>query len=800
MVGLDGYFFLRYILFSMVFCGMLAVPFMAVLIPLHITGGNSTKSASLLELVSSSNIAESMKIRHVAHVVLCAFGTVLALLLFNYELNQYFRIRGRCILSRESIPGTTSTLLIKGLHPKYLEEGNLINFFSGLNQSDSSIVSRVWYNRDYSRLRRMFDSRTRILHKLERQELWLVETCLGTDESHKTHGHNNNKDSAIVGNRWQEFLQFNDLELMRGKKGTMFSWLKGELNRLNSQILITQNQADSLPLNASCFVQFDHKLSCFIASRSLGVGGFRAPGTHVFDKIHPADIIWDNLAVAGYPQLLLHGIATFLNYLFIFGWTFPVALVSMLTQVELMSQWMPQIQWLVHVPQVAGFISNMISPLIVSGLTSQVPTIFRALARMKGFPTNTLVEMDVQKHLFLFMFFQLFVIATLATGLPSLLYKVMLNTSEGAITLAGSLPKASTFFVSYVMASCLTTSGNVLMQSVHLLTHMWLKRTARTPRQKFDAIYRYTKPNWGSLYPLATNVCAIGIAYALISPLILPSCIIGLAALYLAFKYCILYCYVPRCMADGDYYPRAIFQLFSGIYCQQIALLGTLLVSQQPWLAAITVVISIFTGVAHFRLKQRSSDMMARIPLDRDDVDLEAQTHAVSTFSRTQRDRAQYTPHTDAARQFDRESISSENPALTGRTLPSCPPSPCTPGTVHSVASDTTLVDEHGDASHQAGSLTVNLSLFDSLALDYGNLSYAQKSSVLAQLFVHPLRKAPRPCVWIPADIKGVASDQVAEMQNQFTDLRASCQGAEITKDGAILVASAPPDVDLKLP
>ena len=777
IVGLDGYFFLRHIIFVILICAIIAVPSMSVLIPLHVIGnGNENMSTSLLEKISLSNIQEQNKIRHVAHVVLSAFSMCLSLFLFDRELTTYFRIKADCMFSRDEIPGSTSTLLVKGLYPEYLQEKQLVSFFSDAGPNSNNI-KKVWYNRDYSALRKLAQNRERIVNKLETQEMWLLEKSMGIGKTNLGDYRNNNKDSKIVGNLWREYLQKEDLDRMKGKKGTLFTWLKGELSRLNSQIHLLQSQSESLPLTASCFIQFKDKLSCFIASRSLGIGRHITPGTHVFDKIHPADVIWNNLTVAGWIQNFFHTSATALNYLFIFGWTFPVALISMFTQAELMSQWMPQVQWLVHVPQMSNVFSSMISPLLVSALTSQVPRMFRALARLKGFPTNTLVEMDVQKHLFLFMFFQLFVIATLATGLPSLLQKILLNTNEGAITLASSLPRASTFFITYVIANNLTASGSVLLQTSQLSSYCWLKYFAKTPREHFNAIYRCATPEWGSIYPLATNTCSIGIAYALITPLILPSVIIGLLAMYIAYKYCILYCYIPRCMADGDYYPRAIFQLFSGFYCQQIALLGTLLVSQQPILAGMMVLILVLTGIGHYTLKQKFQDMKTRIPLKINKVDDEALHHLNLSEGSTKNGSFAAAEYESALTSRDDES-SARNSIYV----------PSTPDSVFSTTSEATLVNDKAV-----------IDIFGSIAQQFENLSSIQKSFVSSQFFEHPLSRLSRPCVWIPKDKNGVALDQVDEMQRLFPNLRASCHGAEMSPDGTFVITSPPPDVDITI-
>lgn len=849
--GLDAYFFLRYIIVVMILCGCSAIPLLLVLLPIHLTGNR--EGVTGLDKLSTLNISDDQKSRHLAHLILCVLCTLGSLMFFKSELDTYFRMRASHLLKQEDTPGSASTLLVKGLSRNCKSEKDIQNLFAGLSgtpasQGSDPLIKRVWFNKDYSTLHELVAKRARIVQKLEVLELWVVERCLGVGEpAEMQHRQNGNKDAMITGNLWREYMSEIDLVLMNGSVGSKLTFLKSELNRLNSQIFQMQSQDDLFPAADSCFVQFNNKLSSFIASRSINTGVSSNPANKVFDRVHPADIIWSNLNTESLSHKISLWGATVLNFVFVFGWAAPIATVTIMTQAEVMSEWMPKVHWLVQSPRVTQIMSSVLTPLMVSCLTCMVPVIFRFLARMKGFPTRTRVEMDVQKYLFLFMFFQLFLIVTLATGLPGLILKTLVNTSEGAITLANSLPKATSFFISYLMASCLTTGGNTLLQSQQLFIALWSYKQARTPRQKLRNHCRYSTIYWGSVFPTVTNVGAIAIAYALISPIILLSAVVGLAVLYVAFKYRILYCYVPRCVADGDYYPKAIFQLFSGFYCQQVALLGTLLVSRQLELAVVAALLIIITIVSQHYLQRMFLDMNARIPLRSAHYDVETGCVGSPIAKKWEA----------PGRPNKKDSIGvHESPYPSQKGSPQYPKKPsgvskvATSSFVESPQSPSTLCedvspDEHVSNSpqspvdlenanfpgncletsysaalaslrsnvtnHSLGSTWENsdiqgaasvavqetwMGLFDALTSDFNNLTLGQQEHIKAQLFEHPDKRLQRPCIWLPRDWKGVAQDQVREMQTSFTDIRSSCSGSEINSGGVIVVCQPPADFD----
>lgn len=752
-VGLDAYFFLRHLIVIDALLGILASLTIPILIPIHLTGGRSPETVPFqyaMDIISINNITADNKSRYTAHLIMCVLATLICCTIFYKEIHEFHHIRSKYQVFNYN-PRSSTTILVKGLFPEYQSERAIRNFLDGIPGS----VQSIWFNHQNDKLHKMVVEQRRLRNKLEECEMSLIRACNSSCVEHA--------DSEVVGMLWRAYIPENTslvrqhasqfVARLRQKfpalnfeeenlNPTKYHRLKSRLSKLSMEVqnFLAEYRQNSQPSN-SCFIQFDSNVTRFMAFRSVGTAlqGHQRLGKEYYDKVYPADIIWTNLNTPTWQAFGLHCVAVLLDFSVILGWALPMAVVSLLTQLDIIVQVVPQLQWLLQVPWLPKIMTSVVSPIALSFLTSQVPTIFRALANLKGFPTRTMVEMDVQKYLFIFMYLQLFLIVTLAAGLPGFLLSSLLSTSEGAVTLASSLPKATNFFISYLVANTFTTAGNLLLQPWALISYMIKWWRIKTPRQKFEFACVFPEFDWGSMFPTITNIAAITLAYALVSPVILLVSIIGISLLFVTSKYRILYRFVPRSTTDGDFYPRAIFQLFSGLYCQQVALFGTLLIAQLPYHSVCAALIILCTILFHHHLNVLFKTVDAQIPLVHEtNMNTLVQYNSSLCFAVTSSD------------------------------------------------------------SHELKTVPRRYSMFDDIELDYRRLSQIEQQSITEKMFANPDLSVPPPCVWIARDKKGVAADEVLEMRMNYRSLWASTAGAELKPNGRIRIKEVPPDYEIR--
>jgi hypothetical protein len=81
--------------------------------------------------------------------------------------------------------------------------------------------------------------------------------------------------------------------------------------------------------------------------------------------------------------------------------------------------------------------------------------------------------------------------------------------------LATNLPKASNFYLSYILVQCMAIGATGLLHIFELFRHYILGRGVQNPRTRFNIWYKLRPPRWGGIFPIYTNMACIGTSASL---------------------------------------------------------------------------------------------------------------------------------------------------------------------------------------------------------------------------------------------------------------------------------------------
>lgn len=181
----------------------------------------------------------------------------------------------------------------------------------------------------------------------------------------------------------------------------------------------------------------------------------------------------------------------------------------------------------------------------------------------------------MQSSYFAFLFVQVFLVITISSSVTTVIQELASNPTSVPALLAQNLPKSSNFFFSYLILQGLTVSAGALLRVGPLIMLKIVGPLVdSTARQKFNRITHLTPVQWGTFYPIYTNLGAIGVVYTIISPLIMPMCLIAFSLFYIAYRYQFIFCTYNPVDSSGLYFPRAINHLFVGVYVMELCLIG----------------------------------------------------------------------------------------------------------------------------------------------------------------------------------------------------------------------------------
>lgn len=110
----------------------------------------------------------------------------------------------------------------------------------------------------------------------------------------------------------------------------------------------------------------------------------------------------------------------------------------------------------------------------------------------------------------------------------------------------------------------------------------------------------------------------------MIAPLILGFATCGLFLFYIAFRYNILYVQVAPVDTQGLIYPRALKQLFVGLYLSELCMIGLMGTSQAWGPLALMVIFLVFTILFQFSLNKALNPLLYYLPKS---LEAEEETH-----------------------------------------------------------------------------------------------------------------------------------------------------------------------------
>jgi hypothetical protein len=523
--GFENYLFDRYlhtILRIFILLGLIIMP---ILIPLNIVHGkNESGDVKGLDLLSISNIGLSHTDKYWAHLLLAILVVVSVCYILQQELRDYSRLRNIFQASAQKNNEESSLLIVSRSNGQQLSVEAIQRHFHSI----SSGINSIMINRDYSSLHAKLLQRDAFISDLEVAETRLIQKAncpknnlRRLDAKDKSYPH-----SPL----WMKYLCQQDRPSTRLPA---FSWLpslpfigtkvdaiyhfRTEVARYNLEIERSQEHPNEFPKVNSAFVRFNKDLST--PSITLAIKAQTPPSWTLKQGTTAADIIWSNVSISWWQQLIRTALVYSLVAAFTLGFALPVAITGSLSQIGYLAYVVPWLRRLESLPSwVIATIQGVLPSAMLSLITAMVPSVLRLLANMQGLHSRQGVEKCVQIYYFSFLFVQVFLTVSLSAGITTIIGQLPDTVEAIPTLLAQNLPKASNYFFSYIMIHAFTTFAFTLMQFTRLISMSFLSPLFdKTPRQKWIRRQNLGLQNWGTFVLVFTNIACIGIVSILLT-------------------------------------------------------------------------------------------------------------------------------------------------------------------------------------------------------------------------------------------------------------------------------------------
>ena len=345
-----------------------------------------------------------------------------------------------------------------------------------------------------------------------------------TDLDQATSGDNANLEAQEP--IWKKYLSDSDRETMWvppfaqstlpsipfiGKKVDTIDYCREMVAKLNISIEHDQKHEERFPLMNSAFVQFNSQMAAHMACQSLSHHLPKHMAPRVIE-VSPEDVMWDNMSIRWWERYLRTGLTITIVAGLVIGWAIPVTFTGLLSQVKALTAIVPWLNWINRFPNWAiGLVQGVLPPVILAGLMALLPIILRFLSKQRGLHTGNAIELSVQDYYFVFLFVQVFLIVSISTGITTALKQLIRSIGSAPAILAINLPRASNYFFSYMLLQAFSVSAGALLQIGGLFSWFVLAPfTDNTARARWTRQVNLPTVQWGSFFPIYTNLAAIG--------------------------------------------------------------------------------------------------------------------------------------------------------------------------------------------------------------------------------------------------------------------------------------------------
>ncbi|CUS15877.1 unnamed protein product [Tuber aestivum] len=626
--GLDGYFFLRYLRKAQMVCFVGCCLTFPILFPLNATGQGGQTGLDLLSFIAVHASSGLTRARLYAHVFIGYIFFGFILFTVYRELIYYTTLRQAYMLSPlYSTRISARTLLITTIPEAYLTETALKKVFEK--------VKRIWINTDTEELEELVQERDEIASKLEAAEVALIKTADAArrkgnpDQDPPEDEGEAGGESGSVAARWlhRKKRPSHKLKPIIGEKVDTIDWCRGKLAELIPEIEELQaihKNGEGVKLN-SAFIEFTSQSAAQVA---LQVLAHNQP-LHMAPRyigITPGEIIWSNLKLQWWERLVKVATTTAAVSALVIFWSIPVAVVGAISNINYLTTKVSFLSFINDIPpEILGLITGLLPVVLLAVLMALLPVVLRLLSRIAGEPSHSNVELRVQNMYFAFQVIQVFLVTTMSSAASSVGAQIAEDPMSATSILANNIPKASNFYISFMILQGLAISSGALLQIVGLILYKLLGMLLdNTPRKQWRRWSSLSGLGWGTVFPVYTNITVIAITYSIIAPLVLGFAVVGLGLLYFAYRYNFLFVYNVDIDTKGLVYPRALYQTLTGVYLAEVCLIGLFAIRKAIGPLVLQVVFLVFTILFQLSLSSAVEPLLKFLPknLEKDEEGL----------------------------------------------------------------------------------------------------------------------------------------------------------------------------------
>jgi hypothetical protein len=338
----------------------------------------------------------------------------------------------------------------------------------------------------------------------------------------------------------------------------------------------------------------------------------------------PRDILWNNIYVSKGATRTRSILGEFLVILIISFYVVPVALVSLLVSESALVSSSPRLAQLDQATALFSSAIAMVQPMCIVTLQQLLPPLFIAIGRLEGLVSFSDVQMRAFSRYFLFQVLNVFLVTTVAGSIFDTIAIIVENPEAAFEMLGNSLPRMSSFFITFVTIKTFFGLGLELVRTMSLvqasLRYLFVPNpTLRTARSVVAGMRAIDDPGWFPFHKILAQdmlVVVISVVFAVVAPLVLLPCAMFCLFSRIMWTHHHLYVYESVFESGGQFWPKIFRRFIFGLIIAQMTITGQFILKEARHEAYATIALMFMTYLFLRSTRARYDPTSSTLPLE----------------------------------------------------------------------------------------------------------------------------------------------------------------------------------------
>ncbi|KAK8933981.1 hypothetical protein KSP39_PZI015794 [Platanthera zijinensis] len=330
----------------------------------------------------------------------------------------------------------------------------------------------------------------------------------------------------------------------------------------------------------------------------------------------PRDVYWNNLAIPFVQLTVRRLIVAVAFFLLAFFFMIPIAFVQSLANIEGIEKSVPFLKPLIEKRLVKSIIQGFLPGIALKIFLILLPTILMQMSKFEGFVALSSLERRAASKYYLFLLINVFLGNVIAgTALQQLNTFIHQSVSEFPRTVGVAIPMKASFFITYVMVDGWAgVAGEILRLKPLIIYHLKNFFLVKTEKDREEAMDPGSF-GFATSEPQIQLYFLLGLAYAVVTPFLLPYIIIFFGFAYLVFRHQIINVYNQEYESGAAFWPAVHGRIISALIISQVLLFGLMSTKKAANSTPFLVALPVLTIWFHKFCKGRYEPAFKKYPL-----------------------------------------------------------------------------------------------------------------------------------------------------------------------------------------